>query len=75
MTTIKEHSRYYDVIDENCKITQYSKDDITDLNLLCQFLLDEYLKADEQRKINLEKFWEVKKQLNQITDIIDENRR
>ena len=74
MTTIKEHSRYYDVIDSNSKISQYSKDDITDLNLLCQFLIDEYYKTDEQRKMNLEKFWEVKKQLNAITDIIDENR-
>ena len=74
MTTIKEYGSYYDVIDDNGKITQYSKDDITDLNLLCQFLIDEYYKTEEQRKMSLEKFWEIKKQLNQITDIIDENR-
>ena len=74
MTTIKEHERYYDVIDSNHKIDQYSKDDITDLNLLVEFLIDEYHKAEEQRKMSFERYWEVKKQLNRITDIIDENR-
>lgn len=74
MTTIKEHPPYYNVIDANNKFSQYKKDDITDLNLLVEFLIDEYYKAEEQRKMNLEKYWEVKKQLNQITDIIDENR-
>lgn len=72
MTTIKEHSRYYDVIDSNSKITQYSKDDITDLNLLCLFLIDEYNKANDKQSQWFNKYWEIKKQLNQITDIIDE---
>lgn len=74
MITIKEHTRYYDIIDKDSKITQYSKDNITDLNLLCQFLLDEYNKAEDKYHTLFEKYWECKKQLNRITDIIDENR-
>ena len=71
MTTIKEHSRYYDVIDENSNMDQYSKDNITDLNLLVEFLLDEYRKAEDKQKQWFEKYWELKKQINVIKDVIE----
>lgn len=69
--TIKEHDRYYDVIDSNSKIDQYSKDSITDLNLLVEFLIDEFKKANDKQNQWFEKYWEEKKKVNRITDVVN----
>ena len=72
--TIHEHDRYYEVIDGFTKFTQYSKDNITDMNLMCEFLVDELKKANDKQSQWFEKYWELKKQLNAIKDIMGENR-
>lgn len=72
--TIKKHCRYYEVIDNGLHFTKYSKDNITDLNLLVEFLVDELKKANDKQSQWFDKYWELKRQLNAITDIIDENR-
>lgn len=72
MTQIKEHEDYYDVINEECEINQYRKDNINELNLLCSFLIDEFNKVEEKQKNWFEKYWQLKKKINAIKDVVDE---
>lgn len=72
MTTIKEHDDHYDVLDSFCNWRQYSKDDINELIFLISFLIDELDKAEEKYSSWFEKYWELKKKINQIKDVVEE---
>lgn len=67
---IKEHTAYYTVFDHQMKKCEYYKDSIEDMTFFVQFLIDELYKANAKQECFFEKYWEIKKQLNQIKDVI-----
>lgn len=69
VTADEEH---YCVIDDNCHMNKYDKKDIEDLNALCVFLIDEYCKQTDKQKQWFEKYWDLKKKLNKIIDMVEE---
>lgn len=72
MTQINEHDDCYNVMNDKFGINQYRKDNINELNLLCSFLIDEFNKAEEKQKNWFEKYWQLKKKINTIKDVVDE---
>ena len=69
VTADKEH---YCVIDDNCSMSLYDKEDIDDLNTLCVFLIDEYCKQTDKQNQWFEKYWALKKKINKIVDMVEE---
>lgn len=71
MTTIKEHTAYWTVINEKSKFKEYRKDNNEDLIKFIKWLIDEVNKSNQKQSCWFEKYWECKKQLNQITDVLE----
>lgn len=72
MVLIKENDEHYDVIDQNCCIHQYKKNDINELHLFIDFLIDAYNRAEDKQSQWFDKYWELKKKMNKISDVVDE---
>ena len=69
--TIHKHTAYYSLFDHESKLREYRKDNLEDMNAFVEMLIDELYKANAKQECWFEKYWECKKQLNQITDVLD----
>lgn len=69
ITADEEH---YCVIDDNSNMTLYDKKDIDDLNTLCVFLISEYCQQTDKQETWFKKYWDLKKKINKIIDVVEE---
>ena len=70
--SINSNIEYYSILDEN-GMHRYKKDNISDLNALVEFLMEEVEKADDKQEQWFKMYWEMKQKVNRVKDIVSDD--
>ena len=71
MTKVSEKDGIIQVVDDGFHFQEFKRDNLDDLNSLADLLMEELEKEQDKQKQWFNKYWEMKKKVNKITDFIE----